>query len=133
MNEIEVRETLSAINKAWRTGRPSDMSAHLHPDIVMKFPGFSGEVAGREKFLSGFVEFCENARVIEYSETDEQITVVGDCAVASFRFDMLYERSAYRERSRGRDLWVFQRVSNKWLAVWRTMMDVEEVRETKGV
>jgi len=102
----------------------------LYPDIVMKYPGFSGEVIGRDALLASFVEFCTNARVLEYQESNEQINVIGNCAVASFQFEMLYERTQYQERSKGRDLWVFQCISDTWVAVWRTMMELEEVRET---
>ena len=130
-SELQVHEVLSAINQAWCSNTPLGMSQYLHPDIVMKYPGFSGEVIGRDAFLAGFVEFCTNARVLEYIEKNEQIHVVGNCAVASFQFEMLYERTQYQERSKGRDLWVFQCISHKWVAVWRTMMELEEVRETR--
>ena len=57
----QVHDVLSAINQAWRTNTPLAMSQHLHPDIIMTFPGFAGEVAGRDALLSSFVEFCTNA------------------------------------------------------------------------
>lgn len=129
-SSLQVHEVLSAINQAWRTNTPLTMSQHLHPDIIMKFPGFSGEVVGRDALLASFVEFCTNARVLKYEENNEQISIIGDCAVASFQFEMLYKRAKYQEQSKGRDLWVFQRISGKWVAVWRTMMDLEEVRDT---
>ena len=133
MNEIrrQIHHTIAAINESWRSGHVEDMAPHLHPDIVMKFPKFSGEIAGRDKLMEGFEEFCSNARVIEYSESDEQIDIAGHCAVVSFQFNMLYERAKYQERSTGRDLWVFQRESDRWIAVWRTMIDVSEIREQK--
>lgn len=129
--KVELTRTISEINQAWRTGRVLDMTPYLHPDIVMKFPKFSGEIAGRDKLIAGFSEFCTNARVIEFSESDQQIDVVGNSGVVSFQFDMLYERPKYRERSKGRDLWVFQRESDRWVAVWRTMVDLTESREEK--
>jgi hypothetical protein len=128
---IKVHKVLFAINQAWRSNTPLEMSQYLHSDIVMKFPGFSGEIVGRDALLASFVEFCTNARVLDYQESNEQINVIGDCAVVNFQFEMLYERAMYRERSRGRDLWVFQYISEKWVAVWRTMMDLEEVRENR--
>jgi hypothetical protein len=133
MNDFrtDVRQGMAAINKAWRSGHVRDMTRYIHPDFVMKLPKFSGEVVGRDALLAGFEEFCTNARVIEYSESDYQIDTAGDCAVVSFRFNMLYERTKYRERSTGRDLWVFLRESGHWLAVWRTMTDVSELREQK--
>jgi hypothetical protein len=131
-SKIQVHEVLSAINRAWRDNTPLGMSQYMHPDIVMKFPGFSGEVAERDALLASFVEFCTNAKVLEYKESNEQINIIGNCAVASFQFEMLYERAKYQERSKGRDLWVFQYISDKWVAVWRTMMELEEVRETRN-
>ena len=128
--KLQVHKVLSAINQAWRSNTPLGMSQYLHPDIVMKYPGFSGEVVGRDALLASFVEFCTNAKVLEYQESNEQINVVGNCAVATFQFEMLYERTQYQERSKGRDLWVFQCISHKWVAVWRTMMELEEVRVT---
>lgn len=133
MNDLtqEARDTIAAINEAWRSGRVSDMFPYLHQDMMMKFPGFAGSVAGRDKLIAGFEEFCTNARVIEYTESDQQIDIIGNSAVVSFRFDMLYERPKYRERSQGRDVWVFQRESNRWVAVWRTMVELSESREEK--
>ena len=131
MNYDELEQTMSAINNAWRSGRISEMIPWLHPDIVMKFPKFSGDMVGRDKMIEGFKEFCVNARVVEYAESDQQAEIIGNTAVVSFRFDMLYERPKYRERSKGWDVWVFQWESNRWLAVWRTMVDLTEEREQR--
>jgi hypothetical protein len=74
--KLQVHEVLASINQAWRSNTPLGMSQYLHPDIVMKYPGFSGEVAGREALLASFVEFCTNAKVLEYKESNEQINVI---------------------------------------------------------
>ncbi len=44
------------------------------------------------------------------------------------RFEMVYEREKYRNKSTGRDFWIFERQEKNWIAVWRTMLDVNEVR-----
>ena len=126
----EVRVVMAAINRAWRENHPKEMQPFLHPDITMALPGFSATVAGRDVLLSSFAEFCSNARVLQYDETDEQAHVIGDTAIVSFRFTMLYERASYRERSTGRDIWVFQRQNGRWLAVWRTMIDLKDERQS---
>jgi ketosteroid isomerase-like protein len=128
-DEADVREAMTAINRAWQSGQPSAMAAYLHPDIVMKLPGFSGTVAGRDKLIAGFEDFCTNARVLEYHQSDQQLDLVDDCAVVSARFDMRYERGSYRGRSGGRDVWVFTRAADRWVAVWRTMVDLSESSE----
>jgi ketosteroid isomerase-like protein len=126
MSDENVLATLDALNRAWLEGRPDDMRPWIHPDITFVFPGFAGRIQGSEIFLSGFKDFCEHARVESFQESDHQADVTGETAVASFRFDVVYERDGSSYRSKGRDLWVFSRQQDRWLAVWRTMLDVAE-------
>ena len=125
-----VHSVLASINDAWRANRPAAMHDFLDPGITMVLPGFGQSVVGRDALLASFDDFCQNARVLEYRESEESIQVVSNCAVASFRFEMVYERSGYRATSGGRDLWVFERKGGAWLAVWRTMLELSESRET---
>jgi len=124
----EVHSVLASINAAWREGHPSSMLEFLHPEIVMVPPGFKGTVRGRDILISSFEEFAKNAKVLDYEESDERIDVIGECAIASFHFRMLYERAAYREDCSGRDLWVFARQNGRWIAVWRAMLELQAVR-----
>ncbi len=104
------------------------MREHLHPEIAVVPPGFGESLHGRELLVASFEEFAKNAKVLEYEESDEHIDAVGNSAVASFRFRMLYERSAYREDCSGRDLWVFERQGDHWVAVWRAMLELKAER-----
>jgi hypothetical protein len=126
----EIEELIQRINRSWREGRPGDIAAVLHPDIVMVLPGFEGRATGADAMIAGFEEFCTNAKVIEYDESDLEVDVVGDTATASFSFTMIYERGTQRYRGSGRDLWIFGREAGEWKAVWRTMLDMldEEVK-----
>ncbi len=121
-----VTEALGTINQAWLEGRPQDMGALIHPEITMVFPGFAGRATGRDAFIAGFVDFCQNARIVSYHELDHQVDSIADLAVASFGFEMIYEREGSGFRARGRDLWVFARQAGGWLACWRTMLDLHE-------
>ena len=130
MQSPSIRGAVSAamqrINQAWLDRRPKDLAPLLHPDMIMVFPGFSGRAEGREALVTGFVDFCDNATVHEYQESEHQVDVVGDTAVVSFKYEMVYERSGQRYRATGRDLWVFTQRDGDWLAVWRTMLDLQE-------
>lgn len=121
-----VTEVLGRINKAWLEGRPRDMVALIHPEINLVFPVFAGRTVGRDAFIAGFVDFCQNARIVSYDEHDHQVDVIADVAVASFGFEMIYEREGSAFRVRGRDLWMFARQAGEWLACWRTMLDLHE-------
>ena len=117
---------MRAINQTWLEGRPNDMRPWLHPEITMVFPGFGGRSAGCDAFIAGFVDFCQHARIHAYHERDQQIDLIGDTAVLTYAFEMVYEREGSRYRATGRDLWVFRREHERWLAVWRTMLDLQE-------
>src|SRR6267143_313631 len=111
-----VAAVMQKINEAWLAGRVDDLAALVHPDIVMVVPGFAGRAQGRESFLAGFRDFRENAIVDDFRQDDDQVDVVGETGVVSFRYEMVYKRSGQRYRATGRDLWVFDKTGGTWLA-----------------
>jgi uncharacterized protein (TIGR02246 family) len=121
-----VAAAMERINRAWLDRQPADLQALFHPDLTMALPGFVGRVEGRQALVAGFEDFCTHATVEDYHESNRQVDVVGDTAVVSFDYPMVYERLGQRNRATGRDLWVFARDGGKWLAVWRTMLNLEE-------
>lgn len=121
----EVSRTLSSINQAWLEGRPRDLEPHLHPKIVILVPGGTC-IKGRNLLIQSFMHMSESARVHGFEESDRQVDVFGDTAVASFAFVLVYEREGQKYRSTGRDLWVFSRDGAAWRAVYRTMLNLAE-------
>ena len=120
---------MRAINRAWLDGRVEDIAPMVHADIVIALLGFAGRVQGREAFLAGFRDFRENATIHEFCEQDDRVDVdvAGDTAVATFGYKMVYERAGQRYRVTGRDLWVFEQHGGAWIAVWRAMLDMDEI------
>lgn len=114
------------INQLWVSGQVEALTTLLHPEIVMAFPGFTGRIQGREQFLGGFHDFCDNARILEFRDYDYQIDAAGDTAVVTFLYEMIYERSGARYHATGRDLWIFRSQESAWIAVWRTMLEMNE-------
>ena len=123
--EEEVSRTLSSINQAWLEGKPLDLEALFDPKVVMLAPGGT-RVKGRNLLVQSFVDMCANARVHGFEESDRQVDVFGETAVASFAFVLVYEREGEKYRSTGRDVWVFSRGDGGWQAVFRTMLDLAE-------
>ncbi len=72
------------------------------------------------------MQMSESARIHGFEESDRQVDVFGDTAVASFAFVLVYEREGKKYRSTGRDLWVFSRDGAAWRAVYRTMLNLAE-------
>jgi ketosteroid isomerase-like protein len=125
-SRAEVAAAIERINRAWLDRRAADLVPSFHPALTMVLRGFGGRVEGREANVGGFADFCTQATVHEYRERDQQIDVFGNTAVATFAYEMVYERGGQRSRATGRDLWVFARQQGSWLAVWRTMLDLAE-------
>lgn len=123
---------MSEISGAWRENRPLEMKPHIHSNFVMILPGNAGSIRGREVLIGGFVEFGSNAKVLQYKQSHEEIQIVGNLAFVNYEFDMVYERATYRERSKGRDVWMFQRWRGKWLAIFRVMTDLKEERSARA-
>ncbi|HSU61650.1 MAG TPA: nuclear transport factor 2 family protein [Bryobacteraceae bacterium] len=119
-------EMMRRINRVWLEGDVEGLAPMVHPEIVMALPGFTGRMEGRDAFLAGFRDFCQNAKIHEFRDHDYQIDIAGNTAVVTFQYEMLYERSDGRYHSTGRDLWVFQNHTDGLTAVWRTMLDLDE-------
>ena len=117
---------MRVINRDWINGDVNGLRARVHPDVAMAMPGFSATVQGRDAFLDGFRAFLDSAMVEKFSAEDLHADVAGETAVVTFRYEMIYQRLGGRYLSTGRDLWVFQRQDGNWIAVWRTMLEMQE-------
>src|SRR5258705_3864055 len=84
--------TMRRINRIWLGSQVEDLAPMVHAEIVMVVPGFNGRIQGREEFLAGFRDFCQNARIHEFRDYDHQVDVAGDTAVVTFLYEMVYER-----------------------------------------
>jgi ketosteroid isomerase-like protein len=120
----DVARVLDEINRAWTEGRASDLVESFDENVVMVLPGFDARIEGRDAL---FEDFCRNARLLGFEESDRQVDVRDSTAVANFAYVVRYERDGNAYHATGRDLWIFHRFDDgQWRAVWRTMLDVEE-------
>src|SRR5689334_14846938 len=87
----DAEDLLRRINAAWLEGRPRDLAPLFHPHVVMRTPGSTGRVEGREAMVDGFVQFVEGAKLHAFEPGEPQVDVIGDTAVASLGFTMVYE------------------------------------------
>ena len=120
--QSEIRQRLHEINVAWINGRPEELAALFHEDIVVVLPGFQDQIWGRAAAIASYDDFANQATIHEYREEDHRVEVWGDTAVASYRFEIAYELDGEGCRDTGRDLFVFTRQHGQWLVVWRTLL-----------
>lgn len=121
-----VAHAVREVNQAWIKGEFDVLNALVDPEIVLVTPGFGERVRGSDAYVSGHRDFVENAVIHDFAEHDIDVDVVGDSAVATYRYELDYERSGTRYNSSGRDLYVFRSVAGKWVAAWRTILEIGE-------
>ncbi|MGO8969345.1 MAG: YybH family protein [Myxococcaceae bacterium] len=117
-----VQAVLAALTTAWRTGRTQDIAALLHPSVVFVRPGFAGRAEGRAACVATYDEFLSSALVLRYEEAAPSVDVVGETAVAFFRWEMAWEMGGQRSEETGYDLYVLVRSEGRWLIAWRTLL-----------
>jgi uncharacterized protein (TIGR02246 family) len=131
--EAAVLQVLDRIQRAWREGRPEEMSALLAPDITFVFPGFSMRLSGRDRLIESYREFIAGARLRSYREDRRSVEGGANAALVEIAFDMTYLRGGKDWRAHGIELWALERRGESWIAFWRTMQELtEELAGTNG-
>jgi len=125
-DEELVRALVGRINDAWLKGRPEDIPASLdgcfHERMTIRGPDFQNMANGKEACIRSYADFLKQASVRDCTLSDPDIQVVGDTAVAVYAWNMTYELSDQEYRETGRDVFVFTRDGDRWLAVWRVLL-----------
>lgn len=125
-DRVGVVAALERLKEVWLAGRYADLTPLLHPDAVIAVPGASARVAGREQVVAALAAFGAVAKIESVELGAVEADVVGGTAMGGFRFVLVYAQGGHRTMTRGRDLWVFSRENDQWLAVWRAVIGLEE-------
>lgn len=121
-NISEIKDLIAKINGAWLAGRPAEMAAYFHDQIVIAQPGFAAHAHGKDVCIASYEKFVAAVTIANYHEHDHVVNVWGDTAVASYAFDISYEIETDPYRDTGRDVLVFAKVNGQWKVVWRTLI-----------
>ena len=118
----QVRETLNAINQAWRERRFNALNEFFDENIVMKGPGLKEYARGRQAFVQSYVQFMARSKIIEYAESNQVIDIWGDVAAAAYDWAMTYEQQGQTKTEKGQDMFVFNHTHTAWVAVLRLIL-----------
>ena len=118
----QIRQLVKKINAAWLAGRAEELAQYFHENMVIVAPGFEHRAEGRDACIESYKDFWRQAVVREYSESEASVERWRNTAVASYTLGMAYEMGGQSFRESGRDILVFVREQETWLAVWRTMI-----------
>ncbi len=102
----QIRQALSAINRAWRERRFDAMEALVDENIVMRGPGLKEFGRGRQAFIQSYADFMSQSNVTEYRESNHAVDIWGDIAAARYDWAMTYEQKGQTKTEHGQDMFV---------------------------
>ena len=124
--QIAVRNVLTRLNDAWIKQRGEAMISALNEcfaeDVVMRGPDFALLGKGRDVVVQSYRDFVSHAEVKNVSLDAPEIDVAGETATAQYKWAMTYSLNEQEYSERGREIFVFARRDQRWLAVWRWML-----------
>jgi hypothetical protein len=123
--QSEIRGVLSRLTAAWREGRFDELEDILHQSVVFLEPDFRGRIEGKTACVDSFRQFMSAAKVIDYAERDVVIDVWGATGIATYGFEMTWEKEGKSYRDAGHDIFVFAREESRWQVVWRTIVPLQ--------
>lgn len=102
------------------------MTELLHPEFTIGSPGLDAPPASREDYVAAIAGFWSGATLVEFRDTHLAVQVTGATAIATLAVELTVDREGVGSRSTWRDVWVFTQEQDRWLAVWRTILDFAE-------
>ena len=124
----EIQRLLQGINNAWKDGHPENLDEYFHENMVIAQPGGETMGKGKQVCIDSYRDFQSRARIIEFKESEPNIEVWENSAVASYTFEMTYSMDGKDHQDTGVDLYFFTREGGKWLAVWRAVLPPPQTR-----
>ena len=122
----EIRQLLKKINRAWIEGQTEILNEVFHEDMMIVSPDFQILGRGREACVKSYKDFMRQATLRKFTESEATIEVWEHTAVASYRFDMAWEKDGQSFQDAGRDVFVFSLLEDQCQAVWRTILPLPE-------
>ena len=116
--ELEVWQTVEALNRAWTTGRVEELERYFHEEVVAITPTDRERVEGRQACIAGWAEFVRQAKILDWKESEPRVRVFGDdAAVVTYYYDMLAVMGGKEIRLAGRDMFFMVKEDDRWVAV----------------
>ena len=124
MNEAKaaIEALIRDSNRSWSTGDPDAVASLFHPDAVIASPSGQTIAHGRGPIVQSYVDYCSAAKTEAFAESDFQVHVVGDTAMASYTFDVTYVLDGDTHTERGREILTLVRAEGGWQAIWRMQL-----------
>jgi ketosteroid isomerase-like protein len=115
--ELEVWQTVVAMNRAWTTGHVDELLNYFHPDIVAITPADRLRIQGREACIAAWAAFVAAAKIIEWKEREPVVHVFADTAIVTYYYDAKVEIDGEMRSLAGRDMLFMAKEADRWWVV----------------
>ena len=119
--EMQVWLLVRESNRAWTAGATHELTRLFAPDAVLVKPDF-GRVEGAEAIVRSYEEFVHHARTSSFEELEHAVSILGDLAMVTYRFQIRYTpltETEERDES-GQEVLALRRSGASWQVIWRT-------------
>ena len=117
-----VESILKRIVAACTNGNLKELEKHFHPEMVIEGPEFRERKEGRDQCVQHHEEFRKSVDIQSFNESNYQVKVWGDTAVATYRFDAQFEADGQTRKESGQEVYAFSRENGEWRAVWNSIV-----------
>jgi hypothetical protein len=118
----EIQDLINRINKAWLSGRTTELNEYFHEDMVIKGPEFAELAKGRESCVKSYGDFVQKAAVRDFKASQPQVDLWEDFALATISWEISYEMQGAAHHDIGRDIYALTRDGGKWQVIWRAVL-----------
>jgi hypothetical protein len=115
-------EVVTAINRAWVSGRLGDLEPLLHPRAIIVGADLSRLAEGRDACIASYRDFLSAATVHEFQERDVRVEEYEGAAVVSYGYRIRYESGGERHQEEGREVLLLVRSVDGWQGAWRQVL-----------
>ncbi|UCD53224.1 MAG: DUF4440 domain-containing protein [Phycisphaerales bacterium] len=119
----QITEIIRTINKTCIEGKGFDTLAPLfHDDVVVVPPGFTTHIKGRDTCLKSYEDGFSQTTFEKLEASEERVDVYDSTAVASYKYDCIWEFKGKRFEEDGYEILVCVKEDRDWKIVWRTLI-----------
>jgi hypothetical protein len=118
----ELTHIIKQINLSWREGHSERLKEYFHERMMIVSSDLKILGEGSEACIRSYSDFTKQVTLKKYSESEPEIHIWGNTAIASYKYDVAWEMNGKSFDESGKDLFVFTYENGKWLAVWRKLV-----------
>ena len=124
-------QIVQTVNRTCKEGKGFDRLTPLfHDRVVMVLPGLNRRAEGKDTCLRSYEDACSTMVFHRLDGSEERIDVWGDTALATYRYDCVWDFQGKTFTDDGHEILVFLKDGENWQIAWRTLIPGSRQIET---